>query len=194
MIEIVTKAYTFEELGEQEQQVALDNNRDYNVSRDQWYEFVEEGFVRDLQDKGFLNIEIAFSGFWRQGDGASFTADIDIHKMNEYYKLGLKKSVCDIINEYCCPRVRRGTSRYSHEHTCSIDWDGFGHYNHCPRLEKLIENTMNTIEGIRLDLSKELYSNLEGEYNHLTSDAVIKKVLVENDYLFTINGKNHPFA
>jgi hypothetical protein len=46
---------------------------------DSWYEEVEADFVGKLREFGFEEAEIAFSGFWSQGDGASFTCNrIDV--------------------------------------------------------------------------------------------------------------------
>lgn len=46
---------------------------------DSWWEEVEAAFVKELGEFGFEEAEIAFSGFWSQGDGASFTCNrIDV--------------------------------------------------------------------------------------------------------------------
>ena len=193
MIEVITKAYTFEELNDEAKKVAIEDHRDWNVDHE-WYQWAIEEYKDSLALAGFLDAEIAFSGFCFQGDGASFTADINIDALNQWAGLGLKKSVCDIINEYCCPRVRRGNSRYSHEHTCSIDWDGFGHYNHCPRLEKVIEKVMEQIEDIRLEWCNKIYSGLDKEHDYLTSDECIAESLIANDCYFTEDGKSHRYA
>jgi hypothetical protein len=196
MIEVTTKAYTFEELSAEAQQVALDNNREFNVSDYFiWYDWIEENFKDDLSKSGFDNVEIAFSGFWSQGDGASFTADtIDLHALNKVYNLGIKKVVCDIINKECFPKVRRSNRHYSHEHTCSIDYDGVGYSRKLPRLEAVIDKVMDQLEGIRLTLCRELYKALEGEFTNLQSDNVIKEALVDCECLFTEDGQNHRYA
>lgn len=43
----------------------------------EWWEPIEEGFAEDLSELGFSEIDIRFTGFWSQGDGASFTARLD---------------------------------------------------------------------------------------------------------------------
>lgn len=40
---------------------------------DLWYEPLIEDAVNELAENGFEDAEIAFTGFWSQGDGASFT-------------------------------------------------------------------------------------------------------------------------
>lgn len=44
---------------------------------DHWYEYTLELWTGALAQMGFSDAEIAFSGFWSQGDGASFTSNID---------------------------------------------------------------------------------------------------------------------
>jgi len=45
---------------------------------DWWHEYVtDELWAHALHQIGFENAKIAFSGFWCQGDGASFTADVN---------------------------------------------------------------------------------------------------------------------
>jgi hypothetical protein len=43
-----------------------------------WYDYTIELWVKALGQVGFEDAEIRFTGFWSQGDGASFHGDIDI--------------------------------------------------------------------------------------------------------------------
>lgn len=55
---------------------------DLVCNEDWWYEDVFEEFIEELEEVGIHNLEgnIRFSGFWSQGDGASFTSDyVDLH-------------------------------------------------------------------------------------------------------------------
>jgi hypothetical protein len=47
------------------------------VDDQKWWEPIEEGFIEDLTGLGFKDIDIQFTGFWSQGDGASFTARLN---------------------------------------------------------------------------------------------------------------------
>ena len=90
--EIKKLVYTFKEM--------LDLEKQKKMSRDtvdkarawlqetqtgyKWWEYVYEDWVTALEDVGLLAVEISFSGFWSQGDGASFTAEIDLPPLIEF--------------------------------------------------------------------------------------------------------------
>jgi hypothetical protein len=40
-----------------------------------WEDGVTEGFKEDMEEIGISDIDISYSGFWSQGDGASFTSE-----------------------------------------------------------------------------------------------------------------------
>lgn len=46
-----------------------------------WHSCVIDFWETALEQIGFENAEIAFSGFWSQGDGASFIANVDLDKL-----------------------------------------------------------------------------------------------------------------
>ena len=78
------ETYSFEELSPEAQEKALDNNRDLNIDYDGWEDGVTEGFKEDMKEIGIDDIEINYTGFNSQGDGASFKSD-DIDKTEEKY-------------------------------------------------------------------------------------------------------------
>ena len=39
----------------------------------EWSEWIVEQIIEELEGMGFVGVEVNFSGFWSQGDGASFT-------------------------------------------------------------------------------------------------------------------------
>ena len=95
MFEEDEETYSFEELSPEAQDNALENNRDINVDYDGWEDGVTEGFKEDMREIGIDDIEISFSGFYSQGDGASFTSeDIDTRKL--FDAIGIKSN--DALN------------------------------------------------------------------------------------------------
>ena len=81
----------FRELPEYRKLEILDS---YVNSNDTWYECIFEIIECELEEYGFNEIEISFSGFYSQGDGASFTSKyinmkrfIEKEKTNLYFKL-----------------------------------------------------------------------------------------------------------
>lgn len=80
--EITKTVYTFAELKELVEagelpQTALDKAREFLDDTDElyWSESTIELWTAALEQIGFVGLDIRFSGFSSQGDGASFTAD-----------------------------------------------------------------------------------------------------------------------
>jgi hypothetical protein len=142
------KLYSFNELSPKAQENALDNNRDINVDTNDWHEWVIEDFKEEMKEQfGFDVDDVQFSGFYSQGDGASFTGDADDEGLFLKNALGvtsssevfdnededsgedeLKSLMGDLRNigfdnrerfkkEDLYFKVKRNDSRYSHENT-----------------------------------------------------------------------------
>ena len=72
--------YFFDELPEELQKEVLIKNHDFNT--DFYWSDMELDYWKDkLNSMGFEDADISFSGFWSQGDGASFTARCDHQKI-----------------------------------------------------------------------------------------------------------------
>lgn len=83
--EQITKTYLkFNELTKKQQDQVVDKLRDINTDFN-WFEYSVEQFEAKLTKLGFYDIKTEFSGFYSQGDGASFTAK---HKRGVIYKGG----------------------------------------------------------------------------------------------------------
>ena len=70
------KEYTFEELSPEAKINALDEMRDINVEYTEWHQPVVEGFEEEMKELGLEEVEVQYSGFYSQGDGASFTGEV----------------------------------------------------------------------------------------------------------------------
>lgn len=102
------ETYSFEELSPEAQENALENNRDINVDYDGWEDGVTEEFKEDMREIGIDDIEISFSGFYSQGDGASFTSeDIDTRKL--FNAVGIKSN--DALNMEIDDERSRGENK-----------------------------------------------------------------------------------
>ena len=70
------KSYSFNELSPEAQREALDNYRDINVEYLDWHDYVIDEFKEEMKEKfGFEVDDVRYSGFYSQGDGASFTGE-----------------------------------------------------------------------------------------------------------------------
>lgn len=89
---IVKLVYDFQEMldGEADNvfsSKAVDKAREWlllAVTDPDWYEYVFELWKSALAEIGFEDAEFQFSGFWSQGDGASFTATVDLPKLTTF--------------------------------------------------------------------------------------------------------------
>lgn len=180
--------YKFEELSEEQQKKVIEKHRDINVDFQGYDETTLEDLKDELEKLGFSSPEISYSGFWSQGDGASFTCtDIDILKFLKEKKLVTKYRECkkDIEEGEISASIYRNTHHYSHENSCSISIDDY----HAKASDKILLELENELEKARLELCEKIYKRLESEYDYLTSDEVVKETLLCNDYDFTIYGK-----
>ena len=101
MKKITINLYSFNELSPEIQKKVLDDNRTINVNYN-WHDFIYDNWKEKLTSFGFINPEIYFSGFYSQGDGACFDADIDLETVlknapEEYKKLILANNHIEFI-------------------------------------------------------------------------------------------------
>lgn len=93
--------FGFEQLSAESKTKALEVNRDWNISDPDWHEATWEMWKEDLEAAGFEDVEMRYSGFWSQGDGASITCTIDARKflkLKEWLEQGDDSSLETIYN------------------------------------------------------------------------------------------------
>lgn len=185
---IRTKIYKFEELSQDAQQTAIEKMREINVDYDSWHDGILEGCKEKLDEVGFFNSEIWYTGFHSQGDGLSFDAKIDVLK---FATTPNEKRVVKLIDAGLIenPTILKTSfsNRYSHEKTCFVDYDATDYNN----INKALETLCDKIESKRLELCKEFYLTLEKDYYYLQSDEVVKETILVNDYDFLKDGTQY---
>ena len=171
----------FTELPEDVQNGIIEENRYINVDGINWYDYIADDFHETLELLGFSDIESLFSGFCSQGDGASFTAVwYSEHIVDnpdkwpslkdfEYFK-PFMDTLLKLDGE---AKIERYGSRYVHELSCFVDVEYVAN-GEKGELESVLEE-------LRLECCHRYYRQLEAEYDHLTSDAVIKDYLLDLD-------------
>lgn len=184
---IRTKVYKFDELSEQAKQVAIEDNRNINTDYD-WFEPMFEGFREKLDAVGFYDSEIFFSGFWSQGDGACFDAKINALQFAETTN---EKRVANLIDagilEGFTIEKTSFANHYSHEKTRYVDVWREDRKN----IDDVLVSLCEKIEAKRLELSREIYIDLNKAYEELQSDEFISETLIANEYEFLFNGKQY---
>jgi hypothetical protein len=167
------KVYKFNELTKEQKEKAIKNLWDINV-RHNWDEWVLDEEKSRLEELGYSDIEIYYSGFYSQGDGASFTATGNIEKLVE--KASHKKDI-ELIT------FHRLFNDYCPECSMMIDID----YNteKLPDYRDTLED--NLLKNARNE-AKAIYKHLQNEYDYLTSDDAIIETILANDYDFREDG------
>ena len=144
-----------------------------------------------LTKKGFDNAEIFFTGFCSQGDGACFTANINVDKVMTYFHLKTEYAEllkCTNING--C--IRTNGSNYSHSNTMIIELE----YDETKKISVKQEQKMyalqETLHDAILEIAKDeankIYKELNNSYDYLTSNDVIIDRLRSNEIIFLKDG------
>lgn len=180
-----TPVFHFNELSDEAKQKALDNLRDINTAFDQWHEYILDAWKEKLTAKGFLNAEISYTGFWSQGDGASFTADIDFSnpEINAYVPELFKPHAKDMTGS-----IYRTSRQYSHPNTVGIDIDVDAN-EATPDEQKAYDKLETDVLAYARELMKELYKELADAYDAEQSDEAVTDTIEANEYEFTADGK-----
>jgi hypothetical protein len=193
----------------------IEKNRGIGVEFDDWYDYIFDEFIKAREAEG-IDIEykdIMFSGFWSQGDGASFTGSVKWKFIEDCIKRH-RKSVPKIAkfiryhkkacteNPPLVGNVHRTSSHYSHENTVSFELE-FDSYCQDYSVFRDIPDSPDTnykyeLEAIEKiisdelkDMMRTLYRELEKSYDYLTRDEAVEETLMANEYLFDAAGKMH---
>jgi hypothetical protein len=202
------KTYTILELNPEAKEKALqsimndsifrgrDIDLDWGVEAEQ--DELEEGF-------GLANVEVSFSGFWSQGDGASFTGRV-VNIPKFIRAIGIKDEILDkamqALDEVYEMSIVRIDSRYVHENTVRFDLDPiddtelilmspFGLGDITMDLNELLEEIgfeAEASEWVKTK-SKEIYSKLEKAYNDEFSEEAAEEWADQWEIQFDEEGK-----
>lgn len=186
-MKVITEVYnvfSFDELSKESQEKAIEKLRDINVDYDGWHDCVIEDEQSRLEELGYNNVKIGYRGFWSQGDGAHFTAMVDIAKFLKTHKLVSKYRKVYKESDNCTITLgHRGF--YEHEMFMYSNSEAYGLSEAVQdELAKLEEYILNEARGE----ARKIYKMLEKEYDYLTSDEAIIETIKCNEYTFLENG------
>lgn len=179
---------------DQQQNELIDKHWNINVDHD-WWDFTYDEFKIEMQTKGITVNDINFTGFYSQGDGASFTGRIDmaqflkVHGLEEHYMgatffAGQGELWADLT---------RGSSHYCHEHSVEAtlvddtynNFDDDIRFEVYTRMEEVLNNEWQELEDevnkICRGYMQDLYRQLRDEFEALTSKEAIWETIVAND-------------
>lgn len=197
MYTITKDVFKFNELSDSAKQAAIDAYRDVNVDYE-WWQFTFEDAEKILEIMGISDVEISFSGFWSQGDGASFTGKFSHNKGNVKALKAYApkdKELASILT-----RINKIQSRAFYKLAGTIGTRG----RYCHAYTMHIANIYHTEHGYNYDVADAeaelleafqdvanwIYKRLEKEYDYLTSDEIVAESFVANDYEFDEYGNS----
>jgi len=203
------KEYTIDELPAAIRSDVIERERSYEHEHipEEWYEDTFDSIKAELEELGLHDIEIEFTGFHSQGDGASFTADLYSEDKNSFIEttLGLKDIPKNVPEELsmCIVRTDR---QHSHENTIrgEVEVDG---EDEVQRFSQLTGKAMSIeLEPLMIDVepyaeeieealtewarnkSREIYDTLRKEYEGMFSDETIISSIRMRGTKFDSNG------
>lgn len=177
-----------------------------------WAESVVEDFREKAKAAGFDVEKEYWSGFWSQGDGASFTgrfyfrcADAEGLLDKEYSDRWVVIKAGAILSGFPPPeltiegRITQG-GRYCHEYTmgCELDmlW-GFPESENSHEITEQLDEFCQdfplsrleeTVSEAARDLARDFYESLEKEYEYQLSDENLSELAAANEWLFDEDG------
>jgi len=208
--------YAYAELSAQGRQAAQSA---YNQPEDYWYEGITEGFEERGIERGFDIDDVQWSGFGSQGDGASWTGQVDLVPFLQYH---LKPEDPDytrymilielIQNGFAARKfeVSRNSHRYNHEMTMALDRDNLIRYGDWSdtivrtgiftgaqasplaesiSMESLLDDLMMWATDVARDYARDIYKALEDSYDDYSSEEYFLELCEINEWRFDASGK-----
>jgi hypothetical protein len=172
--------YRYSELSEQAQNHVLESSEHDQIKEQLWNtaetELIEEVLRPKLTAQGLMDVDIRYTGFWSQGDGLSFTAEVsDPETFCQAIGMDYKPQLWSGIGL----EIVRGQSRYLHERTCSIRIESSESESH--ELSRYLFTLENRAEAWRLEQCQDMYRTLERAYYAATGYESVHGVLLEDE-------------
>jgi hypothetical protein len=207
---IETTVYRLDELSDAAKDKARAWYREGGFDYD-WYDAVYEDFQRIAEILGIRfktstvrlmgggsrqEPRIAFTGFWSQGDGASFECYYSYRKnasaeIRSYAPQDVKlHEIADALlaiqrrNLYQLRAEASHRGHYYHEYCMSISVE-----RDSPTWQDMTVDAEEIVIKALRDLARWLYRQLEREYEYLTSDEAVDETIAANEYTFTAAGR-----
>ena len=212
-VEVEKTLYRFDELDYSAQERAMEQHNEHSLDYE-WWESEYEYFVGQMEEFG-VHIDqrvwtnsyghsgsepkINFSGFYSQGDGASFEASVDLdawlkamglHTVYRSLYMAAQGRIegCDI---YKC-RIDRTSSMYSHENTMYAEievWDSREWDNpSAKKVEEQAAQAQDDLQQWAREQAHGLWVTLRDEYEYLSGREYLTEYFRDHEYYFDEEG------
>lgn len=179
--------YKFEELTPEVQQKVVDNNRDWNVDYN-WWEFAYDEIEEYWSLYGIRIVRNKRSGMYFNLDRGSYFYADDVY-VEDYGKLRRALGICKRSLE---GQILDGNVRFGIRHfgggdaktTVEVVWSGDIRDDDGKISEKLEDQITELVDN----LCSQALSDLQREYDYLTSDEAIRESIISNESEFDWEG------
>jgi hypothetical protein len=183
--------FEFDELSDAAKEKAREWYREGNLDYKWW-----DSTFDDAKAAGkYIGIDvddIRFSGFWSQGDGASFAGSY------EYRKGGEKALKADFATDKALHAIAKGLTavqrRYFYQLGARVTFTSWPHYCHerCTSIDVWdkrgfdtdLADAEETVSELLRDFMRWIYRRLEAEYEWLQADEQVDESIRCNGYTF----------
>lgn len=177
----------------------IDKYRYINVEYDDWASSVLDEWTTKLQLLGFVDPKIEYSGFCCQGDGASFTCEVDVSQYIESHPHEAEYKVYEPFFSSIDAKITRISHQYSHRNTVTLELTDFNlnpycllteeeqdlryevweiqYANFCLVLEQLERDILETARSYM----KDIYNDLENLFFDEISDTAVVDTLLASE-------------
>ncbi len=187
----VTKdTFTFDELQGRAQDKALSWFAEAESQDAYWSEDVIENAKLDAP-AGFRVEEVLYSGFWSQGDGASWKGRVDLEKYCEANSL---IEIMPLIDQDAIENTASVTQsgRYVHDNTMQVEvysHPGYAEGVASDEVDRIASDLQDVLLSEVRDYAKEIYRKLEEAYNYYTGPEALKESAEANGWRFYQDGE-----
>lgn len=184
-MQTITKEYTvykFNELSDSAKEKALESFYDLNVDHD-WYEFSYEDFISQLNEVG-----LTCDKFYFELDRGSYIEPVNLRftDVEKFVKSkideNIKKRIIEVADLYIT------TACFSRHNKPIIETYSYTSEKH-KRLNKAIDSLVEHANDALHRMLNDFLSQLQKEYDYLTSKEAIIETIEANDYDFLETGK-----
>lgn len=196
----MSEGLLFADLDAEAQATAIKREQERELY-DQWWDSVYEDATRMGALLGIRVDEISFSGFWSQGDGASYIGRYEamsdaVEKVKaecndeELLRIAQELTVLQVAyglmyeGSSIDVAISRDRSNYSHEYTMNFKLSDSANSEltpQGPQPESLVK--------LLRDFARWVYKQLEAEYEYLTSEEYARESLSNSGLLFSADGR-----
>ena len=186
------KIYKFDELSESAKKTAIEWYKTLLNEDPDILFFFKDDCAELAKENGFTDIKLSYSLSWSQGDGLSFSGEIDKEAIIKEAIPDIKQSVLKVLAENCEYRVSGNDGRYCFASKGDIDfWLENGKRMKYLNIQGLVDRVLVYLENKYMDLCKEMEKNGYAEIEYCYTDESIIENIRANDYEFYESGNKY---